>query len=278
MKKFRVFKIPRPVGDDVSGFARRALPDFNGVRDQPVDGWANGSHLAGRGISHETCIVAPWFKMNLVQMERKIPGPLLRSEILSEEAIRTKIHGGDWLSRAEKTEIRQEIVDRLLPTMPVSLSGIAFSGRPDDSRLYVEALSERQVDVFVSYFREATGLVPIAWSADTLLRLWGTDFREWPEMSFSRLVDSERTTHCAGCDFLTWLWYKAESCPDCVPCGPKHGSIGVMLEGPLTLVMEGGGTHVTRLSRGNPVCSAEAKACLQAGKKLKQAEVSEVSK
>jgi hypothetical protein len=145
--------------------------------------------------------------------------------------------------------------------------------RPDDLLVYVDAVSDRQAEVFAAYFRDATGVTPEPLCPWTLLIQQGRDPGAWPLFSFSRQVEADRTAHDAGCDFLTWLWYQAETLPDRVDAGAE-GHIGVMLEGPLTLVMEGGGTHVTRLAKGNPVGSVEALACLQAGKKLRKAKLS----
>jgi hypothetical protein len=83
-------------------------------------------------------------------------------------------------------------------------------------------------------------------------------------------VDPDRTSPLTGHEFMTWLWHRSEENPDKVPAG-KEGTVGVLVEGPLTLVMEGGGAHEISLRKGNPTQSAEAKSCLLAGKKLRKA-------
>ncbi len=52
-----------------------------------------------------------------------------------------------------------------------------------------------------------------------------------------------------------------------------QGEFGVMLDGPLLFVMEGGGAHEIRLSRGSPLNSHEANTALRNGKKLRRARV-----
>lgn len=272
MKKFRVFELPRPIGDDVSGFARRALPSFDQVRDQPVYGWVNPSCFAARDIAPEHCLMRNYLRMILVRAEKCIPSALLKAEIKMEETLRLKISGNDYLSRSERVEIRREIMDRMLPEMPVSLRGVEFAAIPEGTRLFATCSSDAQADVLVSFLREATGVTAMPWSARGLLCLCGRDPKGWPAMTFSGQVDADRTAHHAGCDFLTWLWYQSETFCGRVNAGPS-GFIGILLEGPLTLVMEGGGTHVTRLAKGNPVGSVEAKSCLQAGKKLLKAKL-----
>jgi len=129
------------------------------------------------------------------------------------------------------------------------------------------------VDVFVSYFRDAVGFAPEILTPESAA-LWvaRTDPRDWSPCSYSPEVDAGRVSPLVGHDFMTWLWFQSEQHPDAVPAGAQ-GKVGVMLEGPLTLVMEGGGAHETVLRKGNPTVSSEAKACLLAGKKLRKATV-----
>lgn len=271
---FRMYHLPRALPDTVlDGFLQRVAPPLDTLRDQPVYGWVTGRYLLDRKIDEVNAYYGGWLRMCLLQAERKIPASLLRAEVMQEELIRLSVSGNESLSRREKQEMKQEIIDRLLPTMPPQLKGMAFVHREGQPMLYAETLADKQVDVFVSYLREAIGFTPEVMTPEALsLRLGRTDAREWAPCSFSKDVDPERTSPAAGHDFMTWLWYHSEMHPDKVPAGDL-GTLGVLVEGPLTLVMEGGGAHETALRKGNPTVSAEAKACLEAGKKLRKATV-----
>ena len=73
-----------------------------------------------------------------------------------------------------------------------------------------------------------------------------------------------------GQDFLTWLCFLSEERGGIVKIRDL-GEFGVMLEGPVTFVMEGQGAHETVLRKGMPLLSPESKTCLQSGKKLRRA-------
>ncbi|WFB36574.1 recombination-associated protein RdgC [Kiritimatiellota bacterium B12222] len=271
---FRMYHLPRALPESVlDGFLERVAPPLDTIKDQPVYGWVTGRHLLDRQIDDNNSYLAGYLRLCLLQAERKIPSSLLKAEMKQEELIRMAVNGSSHISRKEKVEMKQEIVDRLLHTMPPTLKGMTFVHRPDDAFLFAETLAEKQVDVFVSYLREALGfpaqvVTPESWA----MHSQHSDPNNWVPCSFSEEVEAERTSPMPGHDFMTWLWYQSETHPDKVPAG-KEGHVGVMIEGPLTLVMEGGGAHEISLRKGNPTQSSEAKACLLAGKKLRKATV-----
>ena len=271
---FRMYTLPRSMPEPVlDGFLERIAPSLEKIREEAVYGWVTGRHLFDRKIDEESAFYGGYLRLCLLEAQRKIPPSLLRAELKQEEMIRLSINASGYLSRKEKTEMKQEIVDRLLPSMPPQLKGMTFIHRPDDGTLYAETLAEKQVDTFTSYLREAIGFPPQVITPESLaISLGRTDPKEWVPCSYSANVDADRTSDLAGHDFMTWLWYQSETHPDHVPAGPE-GEVGVLLEGPLTMVMEGGGAHEITLRKGNPTKSAEAKACLKAGKKLRKATV-----
>lgn len=271
---YRIYQLPRELPEPLlDGFIRRAAPPLDTIKDQPVYGWVTGRHLLDRQIDDNNSFLGGYLRLCLLQAERKIPTSLLRAELKQEELIRMAVSGSDGISRREKTEMKQEIVDRLLPNMPPQLRGMTFTHRLGDSLLFAETLPEKQVDVFTSYLREALGFPPQVLTPETLaLQVGRTDSREWAPCSYSAEVEPDRASPLAGHDFMTWLWFMSERNPDKVPAG-KEGHAGVLVEGPLTLVMEGGGAHELALRKGNPTQSAEAKAGMLAGKKLRKATV-----
>jgi hypothetical protein len=269
-----MYHLPRAMPEPVlDGFSRRVAPPLDMVKDQPMYGWVTGRHLLDRMIDENNAYWGGWLRLCLLQAERKIPASLLRAELKQEELIRMAVSGNGSLSRKERMEIRQEIIDRLLPTMPPQLKGMTFVHRPDTGLLYAETLADKQVEVFTSFTKEALGFTPQVLTPEAMAMLAGhTDSREWSPCSFSAEVEPESTSPLAGHDFMTWLLYQSETHPDKVPAGPA-GKVGVMMEGPLTLVMEGGGAHEISLRKGSPMQSTELKACLVAGKKLRKATV-----
>lgn len=271
---FRIYQLPRELPDPLlDGFVDRVAPPLDTIKDQPVYGWVTGRHLLDRQIDENSAFLGGYLRLCLLQAERKIPTSLLRAELKQEELVRLAVSGNESIPRRERTEMKQEIVDRLLPNMPPQLKGMTFTHRPGDGLLFAETLAEKQVDVFMSYLRDALGFPAQVLTPETLaLQIGHSDSREWPPCSYSAEVEADRTSPLAGHDFMTWLWHRSELDPDHVPAGAE-GHAGVLIEGPLTLVMEGGGAHEISLRKGNPTRSAEAKACLLAGKKLRKASV-----
>jgi hypothetical protein len=269
-----MYSLPRSIPEPVlAGFLKRVAPPLEAIKEEPLYGWVTGRHLLDRQIDESSAYLGGYLRLCLLEAQRKIPTSLLRAELKQEELIRLTVSDHEYLSRKEKTEMKQEIVARLLPSMPPQLKGSTFVHRLGDGMLYAETLAEKQVDVFTSYLREAIGFPPQVITPESLaLELGRSDPRQWAPCSFSKDVEADRTSHEVGHDFMTWLWYQSEMNPDQVPAG-KEGTIGVLLEGPLTLVMEGGGAHEITLRKGNPTKSAEARACLLAGKKLRRATV-----
>lgn len=191
---FRMYHLPRALPEPPEeGFLRRVAPPLDTVRDQPVYGWVTGRHLLDRKIDEVNAWYGGWLRLCLLQAERKIPASLLRAEVMQEELVRLAVSGNEHLSRREKQEVKQEIMDRLLPNMPPQLKGMTFVHRPGQPELYAETLAEKQVDVFVSYLREALGFAPELMTPESLsMRLARTDSREWAPCSFSEDVEPER--------------------------------------------------------------------------------------
>ena len=100
----------------------------------------------------------------------------------------------------------------------------------------------------------------------------GVSTAAWSPVSFAEGVDPHKVADDPGMDFLTWLWCQLET---------KEGvlrleglpEMAMILEGPLTLFMEGDGAHETVLRKGAPTLSPESTSCLKAGKKLSKAKL-----
>ena len=270
----RMFTLARPLADDViDAFAENSLPSLDSVREDAVFGWVTGRHLLDRNINDESAYLGGSLRLSLVKAERKIPTSLLKAEQKQEEIVRLQMKSLDFVSRKEKSEIREELIERLLPQMPPQLKELSMVKDPESGFLYTDAVSEKQADEFVIHFRHATGIgaEPVTPQSLALSRK-RIDVRDWYPSSFSPKVEDEAVSDDAGMDFLTWLWFLSEAQNDFVET--SQGKISLLIEGPLQFLMEGGGAHESVIRKGNPTVSAEAKASLLAGKKLTKARVS----
>jgi hypothetical protein len=83
-------------------------------------------------------------------------------------------------------------------------------------------------------------------------------------------MEGEVSEPAPGQEFLTWLWFKAETQLGQIALSDGR-VVSVLVEGPLVFRREGQGAHAVVLKKGAPESSAEAKTCLMGGKKLKEA-------
>lgn len=268
---FRMLYVPRDLPPDaVARFARHAAPPLDTLGDGLIQGWVTGRHLLDRAITEDTARHGGYLRLTLMQAERKIPEALLRAECRMEELAHIQAHGLDRLSQSARRDIRESVTKRLLPQMPPTLKGLYMVHDARARLVYTSALSDKQLDAFQIGFSLALGFggVPVLPETAALQRR-KTSIKDWPACSYSPEVEDEEVMSDPGLDFLTWLWFAAESRGGMFKL-EKLGDWGVMIEGPLTFVREGAGAHETVVRRGEPLVSAEAKAALLAGKKLRR--------
>lgn len=269
---FRMYNLPRSVPEDaLERFQENAMPTWDHLVDGKLAGWVSGRHLLDRRIDEETSIYAGYYRLALLQAEKKVPASLLKAEIQQEELARKAARNLEFLARKERSEIKQEVIMRLLPQMPPTLKAMPFVFAPESTKMYATALSDTASDELVIHWRHALDFAPEPQSPETVaMNRKSVDPRDWYAASFSPEVDDDLVDHVPGRDFLTWLWFVSEARGGEVDL-PGVGRVAVMIQGPITLSMEGAGAHETRISKGNPVLSAEARTALLAGKKVSKA-------
>lgn len=270
---FRICKLPRSLPEDaLELFARDAAGSLDSVRDEPQWGWVSGRHLLERRIDEETSRLGGYLHLCLRQAQRKIPASLLRAEVrMAELALEaeTKQHP----NRQERKRIKEEAIERLQPQMPPQLSGTHFAVDHNENVLYVTAASENQLDVFLASFRETIGFEPIPLTPDVYaIDYCETDPDALPPVSFSPEIPDQDSLGSVGQAFLTWLWFFQEVHGGELPRS-QLGQFSLMVDGPLRFVNEGPGSYESIVRKGAPTASAEARAALLVGKKLKSAKI-----
>ncbi len=270
---YRMFYLkPGLPHDAIARFASDALPPINTLSTGEIHGWVTGRHMLDRHITDDSATLAGYLRLTLAKAEKKIPPALLKAECKMEELAELQARGIAFLKRTEKSEIKKQVIERLMPNMPPTLTGIDFVCEQDGDILYATATSDKQVDALLLAFRQTSGvdLIPVT-PLTIAAKERRTDLRDLPPTSFSPDFDDDTAENFIGRDFLTWLWFFSEACGglatlDC-------GEFAVAIEGPLSFVYEGSGAHETVLRKGMPIVSAEAKTALTSGKKLKRAKV-----
>lgn len=263
---FRVYKLPRPLPDNaVELLEKHALPSLEALTNDPIHGWVTGRHNLDRNIAQDTAFFGGYLRVALATAERKIPGELLRAECRMEEEAFAKASGLDRVSRDNRLEIHKAVEARLRPQALPAISSIPLVYDAASGLLYVGAVSDRQMDAVQIAFSQTFGfgMLPYyhAFSSHML-----------NEFSFTSDVSSDGVVNEPGVDFLTWLMFMGETHGGMFK-SPDGCALAFLVEGPLHFVMQGAGAHVTSLSKGDPMVSAEAKAALLSGKKLARATV-----
>jgi len=271
---FRIFQLPSSLPEDViHQFATHAAPALQfSLSENTIQGWVTGRHLLDRNITQDTGYLAGCLRLTLMKAERTIPPALLRAECKMEELAEMQVKGVTYLRRNERSAIKKQVTERLLPEMPPVLTGIDWTARPDNRHLYATALTDKQLDAFCLHFRAATGLHPEPLTPETLAAVLASkDCRNLTPVSFSPEMDDHSAELHIGRDFLTWLWFFGEACGGEIEVEDEFAA--VLVEGPLHFAFEGAGAHETVLKKGQPTISAEAKTALLAGKKLRSAKI-----
>ena len=271
----RVMRLTRPLPKDaVDKFAAQALPPVEYLKEDPLFGWVTGRHLMDRDIDEESARWGGILRLALVKAEKKIPNSLLKAEVRAQELHRMKETGQHFLSKKDRQEIRDATKAILLPKMPPQLKGTAIINEPGSEWLFTEAAPDKAADELCIHFRHAQQITLESMTPATLAQeRKKIDVTGLGPVSFSPNIEDKAVSDEVGYDFLTWLWHVSETNPKSLVT-ETHGPVGVLIEGPLTFVMEGGGAHEISLRKGNPPISSEAKACLLAGKKLSQCKLS----
>ena len=269
---FRLFYLQNSLNSSViSSFAENAVPPLATLIRDPISGWVTGKHLLDREITEEKCIFGPYLHTMLMKAERKVPEALLKAHCKLEEEVELRARGIEFLPRKVRSEIKQRVIDNLLPDMPPTLTSIPSVINLSSNLLAAGAMSDKQMDAFNPCFKQTTDTQPILLTPETAaLKRKQINHNDLTLSSFSPdLTIEPPPTSTLGMDFLTWLWFEWE----------KNGGVhknsdgeefGYMLEGPLTFYREGEGAHEAVLRKGTPINSREATTSLLCGKKLKK--------
>lgn len=266
---FRMFYLAGTLPDTIhEKFADDVLGSVDRLLDEELHGWVGSRHLLDREIHAGSAWPSGFLRLTLCQAQRKIPTSLLRAECRMEELAWMQAEHRDYINRQQKSEIKQQVIERLLPTMPPQLKGIDFCYDSKAKILYASALSDAQLDAFQLNFTKTTEakIIPV----DPVAAAW-TEARcradQWPRWSFAA---EQWADTMPGREFLMWLWFMSEAKGGVVSL-PGGGTFSVMVEGPLLFDHEEQGEAAIR--KGEPMMSAETRAALLSGKKLRKAKL-----
>ncbi len=276
---FTIFDLRADMPEDtIELFAARKAGTLDSVSTEPDAepqiGWVTGRHLLDTQIDEGSAYRGSFINLSLRRAVRKLPSALLKAICQREEHAYMQSNQTDYVPSKVKKSIKEDAVSKHIGKMPPALSALPLVIDPKENILYLGAASNAQIDLFIEHFYQATKVEPLQLTPASML----AKFFETTESSFPALVfagSGEADTPVTGRDFLTWLWYFSET-GGSVSCAP-YGDFEVLVEGPLTFAYaaEANGAEETVVKKGDcPLRSAEAKAALSVGKKLKKAKLS----
>lgn len=268
---FTMFALSSPLpGDMARRLAAEAPPPLSTLQEQEMFGWVGGRHLLDLPVTEDNARFGGYLRVTLLSAERKIPPALFRTHVALEEIAWMKDRGKPFVPRRERAQIRADVRKRLLPDMPPRLKGIQAVFDETAGMAFAEATTPAQRDLLRAHTLRAAGVDLVALTPATAAARRGIDVRDWAPASFAPKAPADRVRNDPGCDFLTWLLFSLEARGG-VFRDAEHGEFAVSLDGPMVFAMEGEGAHETILRKGAPRFSAEARTCLESGKKLRQA-------
>ena len=270
---FSIFELPGELPEDIPALfaAHKACP-LDAATAEAQWGWVTGRHLLDNSIDGASAQRGGCYHLMLRQTVRKIPGSLLGALCKREEYAYMKANNQEFISGKVRRQLREEVAEKYISKMPPSLSGIPMVLEPNEKLLYVGATSQKQLDIFIDNFYQATKIEPIQFTLATILdRDFHITEAALPPLQLGEAPVSEPQT---GRDFLMFLWYYGETVGKLEL--PQYGEFDLMIEAPLIFAGAGDerGAGEADLKKGDsPLRSAEAKAAVAVGKKLRKAKL-----
>ena len=273
----KIFKLSDKLpADFLELFSAHKAGMLDHVKDEPQIGWVSGRCLIENRVDEETAMLGGHLFLNMRIAERKIPSSLLNSICKFEELAYKKANNLEKISQKARKEIKDEVIEKHLMKMPPTFSGIQFAVDMSSNMLYLASTSKAQADNFIALFMKTTAVEPIPLCVNELMfELFGESESDIPTVNFS---ETRSLDPVPARDFLTWLWFYSEHGNGRVNL-EQFGGFEAMIEAPLTLAFseEARGAAETVVKKGgSPLRSAEVKAALKVGKKLKKAKLTMV--
>ncbi len=254
-------------------FAAKKAGTLDSVTEEPQIGWVTGRHLLDTAITPESVNMGGCLYLQLRKAERKMPASLLNAICRREELAYMEANQVEFVPSKIKKLIREDAREKYLAKMPPALSAIPVVMDPVEKMIYVGAGSTAQIELFIEQFYQTVKVEPLPVNPGYLLeKLFQVTEASFPHLNLIDQEDEEATT---GRDFLTWLWYFSEQSEEKLQL-EQFGEFDLLIEGPLTFAYgsEARGAQEVSLKKGDsPLRSAEAKAALASGKKLKKAKL-----
>jgi hypothetical protein len=266
-----------PLPDDyLERLNKSAGGKLDNVKDEPEVAWVSGRHLLETEINENTSILGGHLHINLRKAERKIPSSLLNAICRRDELAYMLANQTAVVPRQMKKQIKEEAIEKNLMKMPPSISATTVAVNRALNEMFVAAGSQAVLDTIVSSFIKDLDVEPIPVTInEMMIRFYKEETNALPNIIFGGKTSAAGMDPTPGRDFLTWLWYHSEVNGGHLDLG-EWGMFQMGIEGPLVFgyaASDAQGAEESVVKKGCPQLSAEAKAALAVGKKLKRAKL-----
>lgn len=271
-----VFRLPGKLPDDIlEKFSAKSAGKLDELKDEVSVGWVSGRHLLEREIDETTCILGGHVHLNLRISQRKIPNALLKAECRKEELEYMLQNNVQHMPSKVRREIRKNIMELRISQMPPVINGIPLVIDKKAGFLYFASASQKVTETFLDMLYQTIKLDPARYDIDELCyKAFKQKSDALDPLNFAEKPKDK--SHCPGRDFLTWLWFFSEAHNGKIK-HHQYGEFELFIDGPFTLAFgeeaAGEGAAETVVRNGNPAKSAEVKAALSVGKKLRKAKI-----
>jgi len=217
---FTRFLVEDPVRKDFWGFVETGLRQ-GGFKPAPEDrseaaGFASWDDLFDTAFDSASHQKGEYVAFRFRVDRRKVPSILLKQQVQAAIREHRDRSQGKWPSRAEKAEIREKVLDRLLArTLPhPATCELVWDTRR--KRLLAGTTGRRMLDAVRGHLEDHLRLFPaplchVEW-ARSLVPAGGPERAALdalaPPGAVSNLLEQGRPL---GQDFLTWLWFASET-------------------------------------------------------------------
>ena len=196
---------------------------FQSIDDMPTEmssiGWTNYEDMLDTNFVTSSPEYGAYHMFSLRIDTRKIPSPILKkrlAEAISEE----KKKGAKFIARERKKEIKELVILKLASKIPPTPAVYDVLVSLPAKEIWLACSSNKIVDVFLEQFEKTFGmqldrLTPCSIAEELFPSvekgLANLEVTRYGASSYTEPFLGLSTDVILGQDFLTWLWYMAES-------------------------------------------------------------------
>lgn len=239
---------------------KNTLPKFDLIREK-TEGFRSPKTLYIE-LTEENCSAAKDPYLTYTIAERKVSKALLEVAMKREEEKIKKETGVSFLSRNDKKELKERIIERLKPSATLSLMDITFLVNAKTGFIFIASTSNNAIDTLIGVFSKVF---------NTELEYYDIESLAAPDQLKDFTIRTDyvaELTPLSARNFLTWLWKESET----KDAFPVYFNNSIELEDN-SQEEDIKGAKNSVVKKANCCSSSEAKSALLSGKKLKKAHI-----